>query len=925
MTSDTVTSPLLSQAYAYLQDGDPESAELLIQTFLDRNPDDAQAHHVAGLCRQALGDSGAARDHLQKAASLAPEDPGPAIQLAMLMAEQSGPAAALVVLEGPLEAKPGDLDLLQARSTLQRRAGDIDGAVASAQMAYAFASGDAHVNHTLGLALVSARNRSEARDAFKRAVDADPSFVEAWINLGVVEKEIGNHEAALESYSKAIELQPDDAVAHNNFGNLRLAQGDIDGAMAEYSRAIDLDPDYVDAKVNLALAYREAGDPNKSLSALEEINREHPDQGSVLNSLGNALRQAERFDEGRDILESAIAVAPEYAEAYNNLGLVLTLLGQREEARAMFERTVRLRPDLPVLANNYGTLLLKMFLLEEAIEALEKAVELDPAYGDAWVNLGVARFMRGHYDDAIAAYRQVIDQQPDNAFAHYSLGVALIEQQDLINGSEEIQKAIELDPGNVMAVNTLGVALLDQHRIEEARDAMAEAAASNNQSAPVYASNHLFTSLYLTDISNEEIFDLHCRFGKRFASGVPATKKPHTNDRTPGRKLKLGYMSPDFRGHSVAYFIEALLEKHDRTAFEIILYSNTTRTDLVTEAMQKAADTWVETAGLTEQALVDRIRDDKIDVLVDLGGHTSANRLVACGYKPAPVQIGYLGYPDTTGMPAMDFRITDERADPSGEADERCIETLMRLPHCFHCYRPHAKSPDPSPAPHREKGYVTFGSFNVLPKLNAKVVDAWAEILSQVPDSRLFLKCKQLKTESVKERVLGYFAERDIERDRIDMVSFVPAVRDHLNQYARVDLALDTFPYNGTTTTCEAIWMGVPVLTSTGFRHTGRVGLSLLHAIGLDEEFCVPDTDAYIAKAIELGRNPERLADLRSQLRNQMAASPLRDEIGFTRDLESLYRRVWTAWCEGPETYEHKPPAPLKTDDFLPTKALLWQ
>jgi len=918
MTSETVTSPLISKAYTYLEDGDANSANHLIQTYLDRHPEDGQAHHMAGLCRDALGDREGARHHLEQSVALSPAETGPAIQLFMFLAEDDDFDSALSIVEKALRHQPGNARLLQARSNAQRQLGDIKGAITTANMAIAFKPSDAYAHYTLGMSLTMARLYKEAKDAFRSAVELDSTFADAWTNLGVVEKECGDLAAATLSYENALTLQPNDPIIHNNQGNMLLACGDVSSAMSAYRRAVELKPDYVDAKVNLALAYREQGDPEHALKYLEEIDREHPNEASVLNSLGNALRHAERFEEARTALECAINLSPDHAEAHNNLGLVMALLGRRDEARTFFSKAEKLRPDLPVFANNHGTLLLKMFHLDDAILALERAVLLDPTYCDAWVNLGVAHFMCGHYEEAVDAYRKVILQQPDNTFAHYSLGVALIEQQDLSEGTAEIERALELNPNNVMALNTLGVALLDQHCIDDARAAMKTAAESDTMSAPVYASNYLFTSLYSPDVDDQQIFEEHSAFGKRFTSNTPDRNYPHLNDSNPDRKLKLAYLSPDFRSHSVAFFIEPLLEKHDRNAFEIILYSNTTRQDVVTQAMQGAADVWVETAGLTDQNLVERIRADRVDILVDLGGHTSGNRLVACGQKPVPIQIQYLGYPNTSGVQAMDYRLSDERADPTGEAKVFCTETIIRLPDCFHCYRPTSRAPEPASAPHVERGFVTFGSFNVLPKLNTEVVNAWSEILTQVPNSRLYLKCKQLKTESVRDRVMGYFVDRGIDKSRIDMDAFMPSIQEHLNQYARIDLALDTFPYNGTTTTCEALWMGVPVLSVNGTRHTGRVGLSLLHAAGLSEEFIAKDLKTYIQKAVSWGHSPQRLAEVRSTLRQQLSQSPLRDEIRFTRNLERVYRDLWRQWCEGPQqTYEHKAPLPLRADDSV--------
>ncbi|MGZ6195669.1 MAG: O-linked N-acetylglucosamine transferase, SPINDLY family protein, partial [Candidatus Binataceae bacterium] len=284
--------------------------------------------------------------------------------------------------------------------------------------------------------------------------------------------------------------------------------------------------------------------------------------------------------------------------------------------------------------------------------------------------------------------------------------------------------------------------------------------------------------------------------------------------------------------------------------------------------------------------------------------------------KPAPVQIEYLGYPETSGVPAMDYRITDGRADPAG-AERWCTETVIRLPDCFHCYRPAGLTPTIAPASHPAKGYVTFGSFNVLPKVTDEAIATWAEILRGVPGSRFLIKCKQLRDERVQARIRADFARHGIDSGRIEMAAFVPSVKEHLDYYAKVDLALDTFPYNGTTTTCESIMMGVPVLALAGANHRGRVGLSLLTAIGLGNEFVARDVADYVARAVALGRAPQRLAEVRAQLRPMMERSPLRDEVGFTRTLEHAYRTLWQKWCVGPETFMIKPPPALRPEDSI--------
>jgi predicted O-linked N-acetylglucosamine transferase (SPINDLY family) len=278
------------------------------------------------------------------------------------------------------------------------------------------------------------------------------------------------------------------------------------------------------------------------------------------------------------------------------------------------------------------------------------------------------------------------------------------------------------------------------------------------------------------------------------------------------------------------------------------------------------------------------------------------------------VQIEYIGYPETSGVPAMQYRLSDERADP---VNQWCTETLIRLPDCFHCYRPHGRAPDVAPAPFLTNGFITYTSFNVLPKVTDEVIATWARIMRAVPNSRFLLKCKQLREEHVRDVVRRQFADAGVDPARIDMAAFVPSINDHLNTYARADLGLDPFPYNGTTTTCEAMWMGVPVLTIRGTNHRGRVGYSLLHAVGLDREFVVDDLESYVERAVALGRDPSPLVDVRAGLRPRMAASPLCNEVGFTRTLEDTYRRLWQTWCAGPATHMLKPPPQRRADDSI--------
>jgi predicted O-linked N-acetylglucosamine transferase (SPINDLY family) len=373
-------------------------------------------------------------------------------------------------------------------------------------------------------------------------------------------------------------------------------------------------------------------------------------------------------------------------------------------------------------------------------------------------------------------------------------------------------------------------------------------------------------------------------------AGVP------DNAPDPDRPLRIGYVSGDFRSHSVAYYLLPLLEARDRDNYRILCFVNNPREDAVTDQFRALADDWISIRGLTDDQATDRVRAASVDVLVDLSGHTAANRLGVFARRAAPVQVSWLGYPNTTGLDSIDYRITDAIADPVGaRADAGYAETLYRLPGCFLCYCEDARSGAVAPPPSARNGYATFGSFNTLAKITDEVVAVWARILHAVPDARLLLKSQSLDQDSSRHAVHARFAARDIGPERVELMGLV-AKEAHYQVYSRVDIALDTFPYNGTTTTCEALWMGVPVIGMQGHAHAGRVGATLLEHAGLGE-FVTPDPAGYVALAQSLAADGERRAALRSSLRAHVGASPLMDKARFAARMEQAYRDMWRQWC----------------------------
>jgi len=444
----------------------------------------------------------------------------------------------------------------------------------------------------------------------------------------------------------------------------------------------------------------------------------------------------------------------------------------------------------------------------------------------------------------------------------------------------------------------LASALAETMAMEEAERAYESAMRCPTRS-PVIESNYVY---FLNDTSHhtpQEIFQAHLRWadfhaGRRAASAIDE----HPNKPDPSRKLRIGYVSADFRMHSVAYFIEPILARHNHEQFEVICFADELKSDEVTGRLQAYADRWHRITGWDHDRVIRLVREEQIDILIDLGGHTGPNRLLVFASKPAPVQITYLGYPATTGLSTIDYRITDAVADPPGMTERFFAETLLRLPDCFLCYcMPASAAPVVASAPPASKNKrITFGSFNNIVKVSPRVLGLWARILQDVSNSRLVLKARGLDDPPTRQAILDRLKKFGVAVDRVDLWARHATLAEHLASYGQIDIALDTYPYHGTTTTCEALIMGVPVISLAGETHVSRVGASLLTTVGHPE--LIAETDQqYIAKAVELAADLPRLSELRQKLRRDVLASPLADEERFVLNLEAAYRDVWSKWC----------------------------
>lgn len=517
-------------------------------------------------------------------------------------------------------------------------------------------------------------------------------------------------------------------------------------------------------------------------------------------------------------------------------------------------------------------------------------IRINPNSHDAHFHLGSALMFQNRGSEAFDVFRAAVLLKPNHDLTHFNLGVL---SKSLDEAFEHFSRAAELNPSHAEAYSGIGAALVSFGQVEEAISKLQHALQLRPTDHKIHSSV-LFTLNYRQDYDGPGVFKEHARWGLGHALN---TTFRHINTPQPERRLRIGYVSPDLYTHSVAYFFEPLLANHNPDEVEIFCYSDVAKPDDTTERLKTLAKHWRATHGISDRELADLIHSDQIDILVDLTGHTNNNRLLVFSAKPAPVQVTYLGYPNTTGLTAIDYRLTDAWADPPGLSDDYYTEELFRLPKGFLSYLPPADAPAVAASPVTTAGHVTYGSFNHLPKITQAVLELWAMLLHATPNARLVLKNNSLSSRYARERYLNLFADNGVNPERIEFLERAPTLAEHLGSYSKVDIALDTFPYNGTTTTCEALYMGVPVVTLTGGLHASRVGTSLLNQIGATELIAETPQD-YVNKASRLAQDHDRLIKIRATLRDQMTQSPLCDGNGFAAQLESAYREMWKRWCQ---------------------------
>ncbi|RQR47686.1 tetratricopeptide repeat protein [Burkholderia sp. Bp9140] len=811
----------------------------------------ALAHHQAG----RLAPAKALYDAILHAQ---PGQPDAMHFLGLLACQLKQYDAGLALMERSLAARP-DASYFNNLGNMLRECGRLDDAIAHYRRAVALRPDYPEAHNNLGNALRDAREPGEAMQSCSRAIELRPGYAEAYNNLGNVLQDLGELEAAAASYGKAIAFHPAYAEAHSNLGNVLRAQERHADASVHYRRAIELNPALRVAHRGLAAALRATDDFD---GALEHARAGlEPDDAEGHCALGRSLRSMNDFDGAARMFERACEIDPGYAPAWCRLGELRCQQGE----------------------------------YEESMRLCRHAIELDPALADAYNFLGLAYHNLDRMAAAELSHRHAIDLNPDDADAHHNLAAALFRLDKLDEAMSEYRIAQELGVDPVKIQLTLGDIRWAKRDFAGAVDAFREAVEHDPHRA--YA-RLLFNMSSSPAFAPEDWIVDARRYGDYLARD--ARLLPHDREQRAlqacGRPLRVGFVSGDLRQHPVGIFLESVLAHLDRTRIEPHAYVTFVVEDDVTARLKAGFASWKKLTCLNRDQAARMIRDDGIDVLVDLAGHTNWSGLPVFAHRPAPVQASWLGFFATTGCRAIDYFIGDPHTLPADEA-HHFVEQPWHLPDSYLCFTPPAYDVEVGPLPMATNGGVTFGCFGKLTKISDDVIALWSRLLHALPDARLMLKAHELGASDLNRATLERFARHGIGAHQLILEGGSPRA-EYFNAYNRIDIALSPFPYPGGTTTAEALWMGVPVIGMKGGRFVTHICESLLHAAGMGG-WIAADEDAYLAKAIAFASDRDALAALRATLRERTLASPLCDAARFARNLEDAFHGMWARYVAG--------------------------
>jgi protein O-GlcNAc transferase len=779
--------------------------------------------------------------------------------------------------------------------------GDLKGALDAFGTAIKHKPDYAGAYYNIGNALLGNKQLDEAVVNYRLALELQPDYAEVHCALGVALKELGQIDGAVASLQKALEINPNLVAAQTNLGHILqdlYSRGNIlagnrqtELAVGQYRRALEINPDFAEAHCNLGLALKELGQLDHAVSSYRQALKIKPGLTEAHNNLGVALRDLGMLDNAISSFNRALKINPHYAEAHYNLAETLKDLGQFESALESYRRALEINPDFAEAHNNLGFALHNLGQLDGAVANYRRALTIRPDYAEAHGNLAVALTDLRQLDLAVTSYLRALEIKPDLAEAHCNLGNTLKDLGQFENATACYRRALKIKPDLIEAHCNLGNTLKDLGQFDGAESCYRDALNIKSDYAEAL-SGLLFALTYTANHASSYHLELARQYGQAVAKMVVTRFSARQCAARPER-LRIGLVSGDLRNHPVGHFLEGLLANIDPARLELIAYPTQHKEDEFTARIRPYFSAWKPLFCKSEEAAARLIHADGVHVLLDLSGHTGYNRLSVFAWKPAPVQVSWLGYWATTGVAEIDYLLADEVGVPK-TLQEQFTETVWYLPDTRLCFSAPAVDLPVTPLPALSNGMITFGCFQNLSKAGDGVLAAWGKIFSALPNASLRMQCKQLGDPDQIKQLALRLQRYGIAPARVTMHGPVQR-KEYLSAYTEVDLILDTFPFPGGTTTCEALWMGVPTLTLAGDTFVARQGASLLTAAGL-EEWVATSKEEYIAKAIALANDKPKLTVLRAGLRQQVLDSPLFDAPRFARNFEDALWGMWEGY-----------------------------
>ena len=866
----------------------PQLSVDLIDKAIKLNPNNATFYSNRGNALKELGQSADAITNYDKAIQLnsgfidAYYNRGNVLQILKRH------DAAIESYDKAIQLRPDHASAYLNRGSALNGLGKLDAAIESYDKAIQLSPDYAEAYCSRGNVLKERGQHDEAIRSYDRAIEINPYYVDAYFNRGIAYQDWNQSDCAIENYDKAIQLRPDFVGAYYNRGIVYQELKQLDEAVESYNKAIQLKPGYEEAYCNRGNALRGLKQFGAAIESYDIAIRLKPDYAEAYSNRGIAYQDLKQLDAAIESYDEAIQLKPDYAEAYSNRGNALKDHKQPNLALASYDKAIQLKPDFIEAYFNRGNLLVDLKKLDAAIESYDKAIQLKPDYAEAYSNRGNAQNGTKRSNAAIQSYAKAIQLNPDYAEAYSNRGDLLRSEFRYVEALHSVTKAIQIDPRLAVAQQTYSATLahLSDYRDVVAHSNIASTLAPDDLS--IYESR-LYTWIYHPDLSAEEICAEHVRWGKRFPD--PESNLFDLHDRTLKRRLRVGYVSPDFRGHSCRFYFDPLFSQHDHTRFELFAYSNVQSEDEHTHRLKGYFDTWRDIWNFSDQDVAEMVRHDQIDILVDACGHMRDTRLEIFALKPAPIQVTWLGAAWTTGLKQMDYALFDPYMAPEGT---HTSEVIVRLPRTWAAYRPSEKATNTAVTilPALKNGYITFGYSGRSERLNYKVFQAWGELLKRLPEARLIVDYRAFSDPLTQAYYKDFMGQHGIDMSRVTM-------RNSSNIFeglGEIDIILDSFPHSGGTMLFDALWMGVPTVTIASRPPVGRVGTSLMTNLGLPH-WVAQDAKGYVDKAIEFAADIPGLAEIRAGMRERMRASPVMDEKGFARDVEDAYAVMWQDWC----------------------------